>query len=444
MKPRWILLASAGVLGVFLASWWGQREAEAPPSAPAPRLHPARPSPPPAQAPSGEAPAPSPSLTPAPAADPPPKPVSPWGTALARLKEAARAYETRRKDGEAAALAERELFLQALRELMGLPLESAEGFEEVLALENRLLDGPSLRTLADELWNHPAEPARLNAIALWSALHGSLADPVLETRLKGEALACLGRLAGGDAVAARLAVGLLNRYLHLFPQDAEAVVAVSRALSRADAESRGTAAITLGNVRSDAALSELKRLAREDPDSGVQSFALWSLGGFRRDQLEDILPVIRTRMEQGDINALLTLARLGEKDAGPRIIQLLPYYANDPYEGTLLSGALHPLLDEGTRAALSPLLKHADAKVRANAAAALALAKDPAGREILWETLEKGTAKPGGRLEEICAMGLGRLGDGRARPLLERMALSGDARLRELARDALEELAAKP
>jgi hypothetical protein len=137
---------------------------------------------------------------------------------------------------------------------------------------------------------------------------------------------------------------------------------------------------------------------------------VWSLGNYDKNFIKmvdpDFINYLKTNM---DINAACTLAKYGEKEGGPYLLQTLPHYAHDQYEGTICSWAIEGLKDKELIPQIKELLKSDDANLRYNAAFILAFWDDNSGQEILKTALDDKTIKS--RLHSAVTLALGNLGD---------------------------------
>jgi hypothetical protein len=237
--------------------------------------------------------------------------------------------------------------------------------------------------------------------------------------------------------ASSRAVALLNQALRIFPDDEEMVSYALFTLRNQSADVRGTAVITLGNVGSLHLLPEIRRIIQEETNRQVISFAYWALGNYKPEDVTDLAPLLMGKMQQGDPNAPVTLARWGYKEAGPRLVETIAPYAHDDYEGTIGTAALVKLNDRSLIPDLRKLLEHPDPNTRYNAAFVLAFYGQSDVLSILRESQTSPDLLPGGRLDQWTTYALAKLGDESIRSKLEEWAASGDPNRKAIAEKAL-------
>lgn len=253
-------------------------------------------------------------------------------------------------------------------------------------------------------------------------------------------------LKDADAEVREKAAGAINMLLRYFDEGNNMVSYLADAfITEHDPQVRGVLAITMGNIHHERALLTLFNACKSDPDGQVRSFAIWSLGNYDKDFINmyqpGIIDYFKGRLREFDPNAALTLAKWGEKEAGPFLVGQIDMYADDPYQGSLGSWALAKLNDKSLIPQIKKYMDPDDDRpinARYNAAAVLAFLGDDSGREFLKKALNDETVKE--RLHSLVTQALARLGDKEIIPELKKELRSNLPETRAMAIKSLVEL----
>jgi len=194
-----------------------------------------------------------------------------------------------------------------------------------------------------------------------------------------------------------------------------------------DADERATAALAIGVLGGDEAAQFLafvadrsaRRAGAERPDMNFLGTIYCALGATGSN---DALPALRRAADDDGLepclrsHALLSLGRLGDRDAIPRLAQLVGEN-HDLQVRRSASAALAPLVGAGDEVALAALATSVrtdlDAVVRRHDVAALGRSRAPSARALLRKMLEAGDVE-----SPLVAIALALSGDATSAPLV--------------------------